>query len=316
MKTKFRFLTIFFLLMTIIGTGVWLTTCDTKSNPTSNLNQVVTPIFSIGGNAVTGGTYAPGQSVTITTTTAGATIRYTVDGSTPTSSVGTVYSTAISISTTTTVKAIAYLSGMTDSQVASATFTINTPANQVEAPTFNPPAGTYSSTQNVTLSTNTSGATIRYTTDGTSPSSSVGTVYSTAIPVSITTTLKAIAYKTGMTDSTEVTAIYTLNLTPVATPTFSPSGGMQALAQLVTITTTTAGATIRYTTDGTTPSSISGSVYSTAIPISSTLKAIAYKTGFSDSPVATATYTVVGCLVDADCPAGKTCDQTSHTCTP
>ena len=59
-------------------------------------------------------------------------------------------------------------------------------------------AGTYASAQSVTISTTTSGATIRYTTNGTTPSSTVGTVYSSAVTISATnTTLQAIAYKSG-----------------------------------------------------------------------------------------------------------------------
>ena len=71
----------------------------------------------------------------------------------------------------------------------------------VAAPTFSPAAGTYSSAQNVTISTTTSGASIRYTTDGTTPTSSTGTVYSGAVNVASSLTLKAIAYKSGSTDS-------------------------------------------------------------------------------------------------------------------
>ena len=51
--------------------------------------------------------------------------------------------------------------------------------------------------QTVTISTTTSGATIRYTTNGTTPSSTVGTVYSSPVSITATTTLKAIAYETG-----------------------------------------------------------------------------------------------------------------------
>lgn len=66
--------------------------------------------------------------VTITCATSGATIRYTTNGSTPTSSSGNVYSTAFTpASGTTTIKAIAYKSGMTDSQVASKSYSGTSP---------------------------------------------------------------------------------------------------------------------------------------------------------------------------------------------
>jgi len=84
---------------------------------------VATPTFSPAA-----GTYYEAQNVTISCTTAGATIYYTLDGSTPTTS-SAVYSSPIAISATTTVKAMAAKSGMSNSSVASATYTIE------EAPT-------------------------------------------------------------------------------------------------------------------------------------------------------------------------------------
>jgi hypothetical protein len=244
-----------------------------------------TPTFS-----VTAGTYPTAQTVSISTTTSEATIRYTTDGSTPTSTTGTVYSAPITVSATTTLKAIAFITGYTDSAVASATYTI---APYAATPTFSVAAGTYTASQTVTISTTTSGSAIRYTTDGTTPTSTSGTVYSSAITVSSTTTLKAIAYATGYTDSVVASATYTI-APYTATPTFSVAAGTYTASQTVVLSTTTSGATIRYTTDGTTPSSSSGTVYSAAVAISATttLRAIAYATGYTDSAVASATYTI------------------------
>jgi hypothetical protein len=76
----------------------------------------------------------------------------------------------------------------------------------------------------------------------------------------------------------------------VATPTFSPSSGIPP--QTVTIASTTGGATIRYTSDGSTPTSSHGTVYSSPVSVSvpETLKAIAYEAGYLDSGVSSATY--------------------------
>lgn len=71
------------------------------------------------------GTYASSQSVTISCATPAATIYYTTNGSTPTTS-SAVYSGAITVSATSTVKAIATASGFTQSAVGSATYTIGT----------------------------------------------------------------------------------------------------------------------------------------------------------------------------------------------
>lgn len=79
--------------------------------------------------------------------------------------------------------------------------------NQVATPTFSPAAGTYYAAQNVEISCATDGATIYYTTDGTTPTTE-SSVYSTPIAVSTTTTIKAMGAKTGMTNSSVATANY------------------------------------------------------------------------------------------------------------
>ena len=87
----------------------------------------------------------------------------------------------------------------------------------VATPTFSPEAGTYTTTQNVTISCTTSGATIYYTTDGTTPTTS-SSVYSSPIAISETTTVKAMAAKSGMTNSSVATATYTITqLTEITT---------------------------------------------------------------------------------------------------
>lgn len=82
-------------------------------------------------------------------------------------------------------------------------------SNQVSAPTFSPAEGTYTSAQSVSISTVTSGATIHYTTDGSTPTTS-SPVYSSPINVATTTTIKAMAVKSGMTNSTVSSATYTI----------------------------------------------------------------------------------------------------------
>jgi hypothetical protein len=257
---------------------------STTVGPRTIGTTVATPSFSPGG-----GTYNNDQSVLITTSTSGASIRYTLDGSTPTSTTGTLYSGAVPITASATLKAIAYKAGLTDSAVASSTYTL-----QVAPPAFSPAAGTYSTAQSITLTTATTGATIRYTTDGSTPTATTGTVYTGAIAVNSTTTIKAIGVKTGYSDSSVATAVYTITLPQVAAPVFSPAGGTFSTTQNVTITTTTNGATIRYTIDGSAPSETNGTIYSGAVAIATTttLKAIAYASGMSDSTITSATYTI------------------------
>ncbi|MEV7037367.1 chitobiase/beta-hexosaminidase C-terminal domain-containing protein [Amycolatopsis sp. NPDC051061] len=140
------------------GSGTWRTTVNglstgntldywftyEKSGP-----QYDTPhfTFTVGGSSTTvaaptfsppGGTYSAAQTVTISSATSGATIRYTVDGSTPTAS-STLYSGPISVPNSRTVNAIALKSGSTTSPVSSASYTIGTQAGcptQSDTPNF------------------------------------------------------------------------------------------------------------------------------------------------------------------------------------
>jgi hypothetical protein len=80
----------------------------------------------------------------------------------------------------------------------------------------------------------------------------------------------------------------------VAPPVLNPSGGRLTNGQTVIMTTTTPGASIRYTTDGTLPSSTLGTLYRGPVPFSlvqpMTLNAIAYKTDMPDSPISSGLY--------------------------
>lgn len=75
--------------------------------------------------------------------------------------------------------------------------------------TFTPAPGTYATTVTVSMSTPTAGATIYYTTDGSTPDAT-DTAYSTPVVLSATTTLKAIAIKAGNDDSVVTTGTYTI----------------------------------------------------------------------------------------------------------
>ncbi len=111
---------------------------------------------------------------------------------------------------------------------------IGSASGGVAAPTFNPPAGSYDSPINVNIVCATPGASIYYTLDGSNPTDG-SALYSTPIPISTSTTIKAKAYATGLSPSPISTANYAFsavvaNLTelwaqPVGTPAvFTVSG--------------------------------------------------------------------------------------------
>lgn len=88
----------------------------------------------------------------------------------------------------------------------------------------------------------------------------------------------------------------TRTLPQVEKPKITPNGGNFAASQTVTITTTTDGASIYYTTDESEPSAENGTLYEGVLTLSAntTLKAIAVKDGMRPSEVATATFTKTG----------------------
>jgi hypothetical protein len=241
-----------------------------------------TPTFS-----PVAGTYTAAQTVAITDSTAGAVIYYTTNGTTPTTS-STKYTSAVTVSATETLEAIAVVSGYTNSVVATAPYTI---VKQSATPTFSPVAGTYTAAQTVAITDSTAGAVIYYTTNGTTPTTS-STRYTSAITVSATETLEAIAVVSGYTNSAVATAAYTITK-QAATPTFSPAAGTYTSAPTVAIADATSGATIYYTTNGTTPTT-SSTKYTGAIKVSAseTIHAIAVASGYSQSAVAAAAYTL------------------------
>jgi hypothetical protein len=110
--------------------------------------------------------------------------------------------------------------GMTTSAVASATYTIQ---QRVATPAFSPGGGTYTGLVTVTISDATSSATIYYTTDGSTPTTS-SAVYTTPLTFTRTTTLKAMAAATGMTNSAVASATYTIRFTLTASKTNLGSG--------------------------------------------------------------------------------------------
>lgn len=114
----------------IAATSTQKASAATSSTQTSPKLTVATPTFTPNGASSFTGT----QSVTISCTTVGATIHYTTDGTAPTAS-SPVYSTALSLTSTTTVKAIAVKAGMNDSATATATFTKKTGGGSYYAPT-------------------------------------------------------------------------------------------------------------------------------------------------------------------------------------
>jgi hypothetical protein len=287
-----------FSILTLIALAL-LTACSTDPTRT-----VATPEFSLASGA-----FAEAQEVEITCATQGAAIHFTRDGSEP-DNTSTLYTAAVTIDTTTTLKARAYRDGWDPSEVALAVYAIT----DVATPTFDPVTGDYTTVQNVTIACATPDVVLRYTRNGSDPTES-DTLYTTPVYIDTTTTLKARAFRTGMTASGVATALYTIDFPDVAEPSFDPAPGLYTSDQFVTLDCATAGAEIRYTLDGSDPAADS-TLYTAPFLMSTTteVRARAFKEFMDPSPVAAGTYTIdypdVAAPSFDPVPGGYSSDQT------
>lgn len=128
----------------------------------------------------------------------------------------------------------------------------------------------------------------------TSSNTSVATISGSTVTIVAngTSTITATQASSGDYSSATATATLTVGVAgTVAAPAFSTAAGAIAFPTTITLSSTTAGATIYYTTDGSIPTT--GSTQGTSVVVSSaqTIKAFAIKTGWTDSSISSAAYT-------------------------
>jgi N-acetylneuraminic acid mutarotase len=265
----------FFCGIYILCNLIFLVSCGLGGPPLVN-----PPIFN-----PPSGRYASALSVTLSDSIPDAAFYYTTDGTTPTIN-STLYTGAISVTSSETIQAIGVIQGYASSAVSVATYNL---LPVTATPVFSLAPVTYSSAQSVTISDATSGAAIYYTTDGTTPNLS-SPQYAAPITVSSSTTIKAIAVASGYNVSPVAIASYTISLNMTATPSFGTPIDL-ATTESISISDATPNAIIYYTIDGTTPTTGSAQ-YSSAISITTTttIKAIAQAPGDLVSAVATDTF--------------------------
>ena len=159
---------------------------------------LASPVISPSGD-----TCVDGGNITITSSLGGD-IYYTLNGTTPSSSNGALYTEPIVLHDTATIKAIAYKEGYQYSTVSTAAYS----KIKVAAPEATPsPADVYPASQSVELTTATDGAVIYYSLTGETPA----TEYTSPIRISETSTITAVAKKDGYEDSDTVTFTYAVN---------------------------------------------------------------------------------------------------------
>lgn len=202
--------------------------------------------------------------------TDGAQIRYTTDGSEPTPS-SPEYKDPILITQNTTVKARAYLTGWTRSEVGSASYIM--PLEPETIIEFNPPGGTYTQAKQVLIYATglPDGSELRYTLDGSDPDTNSTLYQNETIDLALNsqTTIKVRVFHENHSPSAIWSASYIITGT-IELPQllFYPPPGNYAEELFIT----THGlpspnhAVLRFTTDGTDPSDDSP-VLPTIIPL-------------------------------------------------
>lgn len=166
----------------------------------------------------------------------------------------------------------------------------------VATPAATPGAGAVLINSTVALASTTGDATIRYTTGTSAPADPTATSPIYTGPITIPATgliIKAKAWKGYQTASNILSATYTI--TKAATPTATPGAGAVADNSSVVLACATAGSTIYYTVDGSTPDNTK-TLYTAPVVITDavTIKAIAYAPNYAASNVLTAAYTISG----------------------
>lgn len=162
----------------------------------------------------------------------------------------------------------------------------------VANPVITPESCEVSTGTTATISCNSNGATIYYTTDGSTPNNS-SYIYSEPIPITSNMTIKAFAVMNNMKDSQVVSSSYTVPV--VNNPVFNISSNVISPKTTVFITCATPEAIIYYTTNNENPSNLSTQYNkSKGIIISqnTTVKAIAIKAGMLNSEIVKKTYTI------------------------
>lgn len=262
----------------------------------------ITPVIANPVFSPAGGTYTSAQSVSLSTSTAGASIYYTLDGTTPnpTSPLTKLYSgSPVYVGSSLTLKAIGYFPGWVSSGISTAVYTISSPT-LVATPLISPVSGSYVGGQVLQISCATPQATIWYTLNGQVPQPGINNPIRYLGPVTLispTVTVRAIAVREGWTNS--AVAVSNLSISgaqSLASCSFNPPAGTYGTSQTVAISHPDPLAQIYYTLDGTDPYRYMplARLYAGPLAISrtATLKAQAFRDGFGDSPRLTGVFTI------------------------
>lgn len=289
-------------LYTVTGTSSngCQNTDDVQITVNSILIPLTPPVISPGTGAYTG-------PLTVTITgVAGSSLYYTTNGNNPRVDVPNgftrLYTGPFQVSSNTTIRAIA-VRGSEVTSVRVAFLTVTNPA-VCDPPFISPGTGIYSTIQKVSMSTATAGAEIWYTTNGNLPlfstPNSFTRKYTGPIQVDRTTTINAVAIKTGVQNSSNTRVVLTINLAQsIGSVVFSPAPGIYSVPTSVSMSCNVPEAQIFYSTNGNTPRidvfNYFTRLYSVplVVSVSTNFKAMGVKAGLINGPVTNGVYTFI-----------------------
>jgi sugar lactone lactonase YvrE len=189
------------------------------------------------------GTYEAPLQVSAPHFKSGVTVRYTLDGSMPTPS-SPVLSTSLTLNSSADLRVRAFAAGMPPSDTISASYTLTT-----GIPSISPNGAIFAEPQELSITSSLPDSIIRFTLDGSEPDES-SSLYAPPLILDSTVILKARVFRAGNQPGPVQTANFTRTGAPADSPVISPIGGTFIGPVMISITSTTPGAVIRFTTDG------------------------------------------------------------------
>ncbi|MEK7678248.1 MAG: chitobiase/beta-hexosaminidase C-terminal domain-containing protein [Verrucomicrobiota bacterium] len=265
-------------LLKVIGIRDGFVSSEIASNVFSlkAANPKISPAGATNNNDIT---------VTLSSTTPGADLYWTIDGTdpSPTNGVQQASGSSFPLGTNGTLKAVSVKNGFVDSQIISADFSL-----KVADPTISPAGITTNNTVDVELkSATTNGVRLYWTIDGSDPTES-SALYSGKFTLGTNGVLKVKGFKDGYVSSAIVSSAFNL---VVAKPKITPAGATNNNAVTVALESTTPGAQVYWTIDGSDPATNSA-LYagSFSLATNGVLKARGFTNGFVASEIASAPF--------------------------